>query len=187
MAIREVTRHLAREVRKSHLGNPEMGRILPNMPHVRIFLLRLMRLLYHQIKPVFVFDGVMPVAKRREIRHRRDQREKNEEDGGKEGPLGVGRGGALKRATKKILVKQLKEWRENESMIQKKKTQKKKEDDKSGESDTSMDDMARLESKFKVGTSKMPRGSGAFAAGSCSKRQRFNFPITATAYASDEA
>jgi hypothetical protein len=37
-------------------------------------------------------------------------------------------------------------------MMQKKKTQKKKEDDKSGEGDTSMDDMAMLEVEFNVGT-----------------------------------
>ena len=38
--------------------DPETGRLLPNRPHVRIFLLRLMRLLYHRIKPVIVFDGM---------------------------------------------------------------------------------------------------------------------------------
>jgi hypothetical protein len=52
-------------------------------------------------------------------------------------------------------VKQLKEWREDEAMMQKKKTQKKKKDDKSGEGGASMDDMATLEGKCKVGTSKM--------------------------------
>lgn len=45
--------------------DPDTGRALPNKPHVRIFLLRLMKLLYHQIKPVVVFDGkrekVLPV------------------------------------------------------------------------------------------------------------------------------
>jgi hypothetical protein len=56
---------------------------------------------------------------------------------------------------KKTLVKQVKEWRENEAMMQKKKTQKKKEDDKSGEGDASMDDVATLEGEFKVGTSRL--------------------------------
>jgi hypothetical protein len=37
-------------------------------------------------------------------------------------------------------------------MMQKKKTRKKKEDDKSGEGDASMDDVATSEGKFKVGT-----------------------------------
>jgi hypothetical protein len=49
-------------------------------------------------------------------------------------------------------------------MMQKKKTQKKKEDDKSGEGDASMDDVATLEGKFNVSTSKTPRNSGALAA-----------------------
>jgi hypothetical protein len=76
MAIREAMRHSAREVHKSHCGNSEVGRILSYRLHERILLLRLMRLLDHQIKPMIVFDGVMPEAKRREIRHRRYQQEK---------------------------------------------------------------------------------------------------------------
>ncbi len=72
----EAMRHLAREVRKSHRGNLEMERILPNRPHVRIFLLRLMSLLYHQIKPVVIFNGVMPEVKWRKIGRWRDQQEK---------------------------------------------------------------------------------------------------------------
>jgi hypothetical protein len=113
----------------------------------------------------------MSEAKRRkEIRHRRDQQEKlwqdnpNKGEGGKDGPSGVGGGGASKCIAKKILVKQLKEWRENEVMMQKKKTQKKMEDDKSGEGDASMDDLATLEGKFKVRISKMQSDSGALAA-----------------------
>ncbi len=62
-------------------------------------------------------------------------------------------------------MKELKEWRENEAIMQKKKMQKKMEDDKSGEGDASMDDVATLAGKFKVGTSKMPSDSGALAAG----------------------
>ncbi len=50
-------------------------------------------------------------------------------------------------------------------MMQKKKTQKKMEHDKSGEGDTSMDDVATLEGKFKVSTSKMRSDSGALAVG----------------------
>jgi hypothetical protein len=76
MANGEAMRHLAREVRKSHRSNLKMRRILPNRLHVRIFLLRLMSLLYHQIKPVVIFNGVMPEVKRRKIRCRKDQQEK---------------------------------------------------------------------------------------------------------------
>ncbi len=49
--------------------------------------------------------------------------------------------------------------------MQKKKTQKKMEDDKSGEGDASIDEVARLEGKFKVSTSKTPSDSGALMAG----------------------
>jgi hypothetical protein len=49
--------------------------------------------------------------------------------------------------------------------MQKKKTQKKKEDYKSGEVDASIDDVAMLEGKFKVGTSNTPSDSGALVAG----------------------
>ncbi len=49
-------------------------------------------------------------------------------------------------------------------MMQKKKTQMKK-DDKTGKGDASMNDVATFTSKFKVGTSKMPSDSWAFAAG----------------------
>ncbi len=150
MAFGEVIRPPARGVCTSHRGNPETGRILPYRLHMRTLLLRLMRLLDHQIKPMVIFDGVMLGAKRREIPHRRDQQQKvwhdnaGKDDGGKDEPLGVGGGGAWKRTAKKILVKQLKEWRENGAMMQKKKMQKKMEDDKSGEGDASMDDVAKL-------------------------------------------
>jgi hypothetical protein len=66
---------------------------------------------------------------------------------------------------KKILVKQLKEWKENEMVMQKKKTQKKMEDDKTGEGVTSMDDVTTLEVEFKVSPLKMLRESGALVAG----------------------
>jgi hypothetical protein len=49
MAVGEATRYSAREVLKSRCGNPERGRILPNRLHMRIHLLRLMRLMDHQI------------------------------------------------------------------------------------------------------------------------------------------
>jgi hypothetical protein len=72
--------------------------------------------------------------------------------------------------------------------MQKKKMQKKKKDIKSGEGDASMDDVVTLEGKFKVGTSKTPSDSGALVAEFLAWGwQQFNFPITATVYASDEA
>ncbi len=50
-------------------------------------------------------------------------------------------------------------------MMQKKKMQKKKEENNSGEGDASIDDMATLEGKFKVGTSKTRSDSGALEVG----------------------
>jgi hypothetical protein len=50
-------------------------------------------------------------------------------------------------------------------MMQKKKMQKKMEDDKSREGDTSMDNVAMLEGECKVCTSMTPSDSGALAAG----------------------
>ena len=118
--------------------DPETGR-LPNRPHVRIFLLRLMRLLYHRIKPVIVFDGIMPELKRREIQRRRDRQEKlwrdDNDDNGEGGENG---GGALRRAAKKILVKRLKEWREREAVMLKEKKCKEN-------GDYNADDMGDLE------------------------------------------
>jgi hypothetical protein len=70
----------------------------------------------------------------------------------------------LKLAAKMILVKQVKDWRENKAMMQQKKTQKMKEDDKSREGDASVDDVATLKGKFEVGTSYTLSDSGALAA-----------------------
>jgi len=56
-----------------------------------------------------VFDGIMPEIKRRELQRRRDRREKlwkGTGENGEDADL------ALKRTAKKILVKQLKDWRE---------------------------------------------------------------------------
>ncbi len=49
--------------------------------------------------------------------------------------------------------------------MHKKKMQKKKKDHKSGEGDASMDDVATLEGKCEVSTSKTPSDSGALAVG----------------------
>jgi hypothetical protein len=72
-----------------------------------------MRLLFHEIRPVVVFDGAMPEVKRREIQRRKDRREKlwRDEEDGEEG------GGALKRTAKKLLVQRLKEWRKKEAKL----------------------------------------------------------------------
>lgn len=53
------------------------------------------QLLFHRIKPVFVFDGGTPELKRRTVQHRRVLRERQEHN--------------LKKAAEKILVAQLKQ------------------------------------------------------------------------------
>ena len=58
----------------------------------------------------------MPEVKRREIQRRKNRRERLWRDDDDNGD-GSGGGGALKRAAKKILVKQLKELREREARL----------------------------------------------------------------------
>ncbi len=70
-------------------------------------------------------------------------------------------------------MKQLKEWKENETVMQKKKMQKKMEDDKSGKGDPSITGVATLEGKFNVSTSKTPSDSGALAIGYFLKDGKF--------------
>lgn len=56
------------------MRDPETGRVQP-AAHLVGFFRRLCRLRYHGIRPVLVFDGVMPEAKRRELQRRRARRE----------------------------------------------------------------------------------------------------------------
>jgi DNA excision repair protein ERCC-5 len=58
----------------SALKDPETGRTAPSA-HLVGFFRRLCRLRYHGIRPVFVFDGVPPEAKRRELARRRRRRD----------------------------------------------------------------------------------------------------------------
>ena len=53
------------------------------------------QLLFHRIRPVFVFDGGTPELKRRTVQHRRVLRERQEHN--------------LRKAAEKILVAQLKQ------------------------------------------------------------------------------
>ena len=78
-----------------------------------------------------VFDGIMPEVKRRELQRRRDRREKLWRGTGENG---ADADAALKRTAKKILVKRLKEWRENnaEGGKNKKRSAVKKSSSKNG-------------------------------------------------------
>ena len=88
-----------------------------------------------------VFDGIMPEVKRRELQRRRDRRERLWRGTGENGEdVDL----ALKRTAKKILVKQLKDWRE-------KKLEASKDNNKRSPSERS--------------SAKIPVTLGAFAAG----------------------
>ena len=135
--------------------DPETGRLLPNRPHVRIFLLRLMRLLFHEIRPVIVFDGEMPEVKRREIRRRRERREvlwRDDEDDGN----GSSSGGALKRTAKKLLIQRLKELKKTD------RKSKRNEVKELTDVDFGADDNEHSKQQH---SSSAGNGSGAFASG----------------------
>jgi 5''-3'' exonuclease (including N-terminal domain of PolI) len=87
--------------------DPETGAVRANA-HLIGFLRRICKLLYHGIKPVFVFDGATPEIKLREIRARKERRDrlnffKSEDDN--EG---------VKRLARRILVARLKKQKELE-------------------------------------------------------------------------
>ncbi len=98
-----------------------------------------------------VFDGIMPEVKRRELQRRRDRREKlwkGESGGSGDADL------ALKRTAKKILVQQLKDWRE--------KNKKNKKDDASkGDHNDNMQQGSPASKKRPAAS----KNGGAFASG----------------------
>jgi hypothetical protein len=102
---------------------------------------------------VVVFDGIMPEVKRRELQRRRDRREKlwkGESGGGSGGDADL----ALKRTAKKILVQQLKDWRE--------KNKKNKKDDASkGDQNDNMQQGTPASKKRSAAS----KNGGAFASG----------------------
>ena len=97
--------------------DPDTGAVRPGA-HLIGFLRRICKLLYHGIRPVFVFDGATPEIKLREIRARRERRERMN--------IGVGAGGeddgAIKRMARKILVANLKRAKELDVASKKQKT-----------------------------------------------------------------
>ncbi|GMI05259.1 hypothetical protein TrVE_jg3825 [Triparma verrucosa] len=65
--------------------------------HLLGTLRRILKLLFHHIQPIFVFDGSTPAIKLQELRARRDRREKQDV--------------SVKRTAKRLLVAKLKEGR----------------------------------------------------------------------------
>eukprot|EP00559_Dactyliosolen_fragilissimus_P002326 CAMPEP_0184860988 /NCGR_PEP_ID=MMETSP0580-20130426/5770_1 /TAXON_ID=1118495 /ORGANISM="Dactyliosolen fragilissimus" /LENGTH=205 /DNA_ID=CAMNT_0027358297 /DNA_START=107 /DNA_END=724 /DNA_ORIENTATION=+ len=90
--------------------DPETGAVRSGA-HIIGFLRRACKLLYHGILPVFVFDGATPEIKIREVRARRERRERmnmnlsvdNKNEAGND---------SLKRVTRHILTETLKRQRQ---------------------------------------------------------------------------
>jgi len=62
--------------------------------HILGSIRRILKMLFHGIRPVFVFDGATPEIKRREVRERRERRERGDD--------------GVKRTAKRLLVEALK-------------------------------------------------------------------------------
>ncbi len=91
---------------KAH-RDPETGKV-HHAAHIIGFFRRICKLLYHGIKPIFVFDGDTPEIKLMEIRKRRERREKIHSFASSNDIEGV------KRLAKRLLVANLKKQKELE-------------------------------------------------------------------------
>ena len=87
--------------------DPETGQVRANA-HLIGFLRRVCKLLFHGIRPIFVFDGATPEIKLREIRERRKRRDRLHTFKSEDGNEGV------KRLARRILVATLKKQKELE-------------------------------------------------------------------------
>jgi DNA excision repair protein ERCC-5 len=91
--------------------DPDSGTVRPGA-HLLGFIRRICKLLYHGIRPVFVFDGATPEIKLREVRARRERRDRMTIGVGGSG--GLGNDGSIKRMARKLLVTELKKNKELE-------------------------------------------------------------------------
>ena len=76
------------------MRDPNTGEMIPSA-HLLGSFRRILKLLYHKIRPVFVFDGVPPQVKMREMARRNRQKADADED--------------VKKTARRILVNQLRE------------------------------------------------------------------------------
>ena len=76
------------------MRDPETGEMIPSA-HLLGSLRRIMKLMFHNIRPILVFDGQPPAVKLREIRRRKKLSQNADED--------------VKKTARKILVNQLRE------------------------------------------------------------------------------
>jgi len=92
------------------MRDPNTGEMIPSA-HLLGSFRRILKLLYHKIRPVFVFDGVPPQVKMREMARRNRQKADADED--------------VKKTARRILVNQLRE-----KELQKKQSRVKKNPEK---------------------------------------------------------
>jgi len=104
--------------------DPETGKV-NSAAHIIGFFRRICKLLYHNIRPVFVFDGDTPEIKLREIRARRERREKLHSFASSNDSEGV------KRLARRILVSNLKKQKQLEVKENKKKIEEKNSESES--------------------------------------------------------
>ena len=127
--------------------DPETGAVRANA-HLIGFLRRLARMLFNGIRPVLVFDGATPEIKLREIRARRERRERLNNFKGDDDNEGV------KRLARRLLIANLKKQKELE------KAQEKMEEGKKVKNPMEV---------IRSATAKGAKNTGAFASG-------FNLP-----------
>ena len=123
--------------------DPETGAVRANA-HLIGFLRRIAKLLFNGIRPVFVFDGATPEIKLREIRARRERRERLRSFQSEDDNEGV------KRLARRLLIANLKKQKELEKAQQQ------------------MEDGKKVENPMEVirsSTSKAAKNTGAFAPG----------------------
>jgi len=123
--------------------DPETGQVRPNA-HIIGFLRRVCKLLFHGVRPVFVFDGATPEIKLREVRERRKRRDRLHTFQSEDDNEGV------KRLARRILVATLKKQKELE------KSQEKMEDGKKVKNPMAV---------LRNANSKYAKNTGAFASG----------------------
>ena len=137
----------------------ETGKVHP-AAHIIGFYRRVCKLLFHGIRPVFVFDGATPEIKLREIRARRERREKMHSFAGS----GMGDGhdvDGLKRLAKRLLVANLKKQKELEAL---KKRQGKMGNSRDHDKDSTTNDTPKGDAAENYNSSG-GGGGGAFANG----------------------
>lgn len=102
----------------------EKGELIPNA-HLIGFFRRICKLLYHNIRPVFVFDGSTPLLKKQTVAQRRQRRERQE--------------AKVKKVAEKLLLNKLKQHLVTNAQTEKIKQNVEKVGDKANPQSTQSD------------------------------------------------